>query len=539
MAGVLSPTSPPFRIEETTHTPITRIKGLTTTYSPDELAIGPTRYRFATWFSLELKSRISYNLEWDKVLEAMKDQLWLSAKETWNIPNDNAKSTQLRIANDLFRKFKNNLVTNYEEDMAELIKEYPDLEGLQCVRLVKHVLGRLVPNKETGKNELTEAHLTLNVLASIPTLQQDSRTSQQPQSICASGGPFDEIKEIEACELVIEWFGSEKIVAKGQVYPGRGGILHGLPIEPGFVKVQVDSVEEGCSAFPVARPTDEVKTLHDALGGQFIQWLRKYIRVSKKISSQKSMSQLASNGLSRYQTACARVRHTPVNTQSLYSIYTCGLRRAMAKLPNRPQKIQALANRFINRKDRNKQIHVASPDGMYGKTFYESVEYESLLGWMTNDWIDVTILHWWCMHLFEMVSKEEFNTCGFFNPTIIQGHVCDQESNFAIKHILSTVEAHKEKEIFLALYLQDSHWVLFLICPKTRTGYIFDSYNRDKKKTSNGFYMSNTLERAFDNSFKWTMLELHDSTRALRKDELDGWTINAGSKFFQDYCNDD
>nr|GEZ25128.1 hypothetical protein [Tanacetum cinerariifolium] len=124
-------------------------------------------------------------------------------------------------------------------------------------------------------------------------------------------------------------------------------------------------------------------------------------------------------------------------------------------------------------------------------------------------------------HLFEMVSKEEFNTCAFFNPTIIQGHVCDQESNFSIKHILATVEAHKEKEIFLASYLQE----------------------------------------AFNNSFKWTMLEckqqvalwecgyyvmkfvfetlyikqktfphqLHDSTRALRKDELDGWIINAGS----------
>ena len=64
-----------------------------------------------------------------------------------------------------------------------------------------------------------------------------------------------------------------KIVAKGQVYPSRDGILHGLPMEPGFVKVQVDTVEEGCSAFPVATPTDEVKTLHEALGGQFIQWI--------------------------------------------------------------------------------------------------------------------------------------------------------------------------------------------------------------------------------------------------------------------------
>ncbi|GJY89908.1 ulp1 protease family, C-terminal catalytic domain-containing protein [Tanacetum coccineum] len=114
------------------------------------------------------------------------------------------------------------------------------------------------------------------------------------------------------------------------------------------------------------------------------------------------------------------------------------VKRAMAKLPNRPQKIQALANRFINRKDRNEQIIVASPDGMYEKTFYESVEYESLLGWMTNDWM-------------------------YLAPYYIGGEI--------------------------------SHWVLFLICPKTRMGYIFDSDNRDKKKTQNSFYLSNTVER--------------------------------------------
>ncbi|GKC78571.1 hypothetical protein Tco_1129345, partial [Tanacetum coccineum] len=99
-----------------------------------------------------------------------------------------------------------------------------------------------------------------------------------------------------------------------------------------------------------------------------------------------------------------------------------------------------------------------------GPSRYQNAMLRSVrisLGWMTNDWIDGTILHWWCMHLFEMVSKEEFNTCAFFNPTIIQGRVCDQESNFAIKHILATVEAHKEKEIFLAPYLQE--YAIFLL----------------------------------------------------------------------------
>lgn len=44
----------------------------------------------------------------------------------------------------------------WQEDMAELVE--PGLEGLLCVHSVKHVLGRLIRNKETGKKELTEAH---------------------------------------------------------------------------------------------------------------------------------------------------------------------------------------------------------------------------------------------------------------------------------------------------------------------------------------------------------------------------------------------
>ncbi|GKB26711.1 ulp1 protease family, C-terminal catalytic domain-containing protein [Tanacetum coccineum] len=327
---------------------------------------------------------------------------------------------------------------------------------------------------------------------------------------------------LPACELIIEWFGTEKIVAKGQVYPAIGGILHGLPIEPGFVKVQVDSVEEGCSAFPVARPTDEVKTLHDALGGQFIQWPQKYIRVSKKISSHKSMSHPSSNGPSRYQNACARVRHTPINE---------------------PVPSQAPLTGHCHQQ----MIHVASPDGMYDKTFYESVEYESLLGWMTNDWIDGTILHWWCMHLFEMERKEEFNTCAFFNPTIIQGHVCDQESNFVIKHILATVEAHKEKEIFLAPYLQE-YFSLGLIfnLPYDKDGihirFIQTRQENDLKQFLSeqhsgkcnqqvalwecGYYV---MKFVFETLY---IKQKPSRVRALRKDELDGINNQCGIKVF-------
>ncbi|GJZ95502.1 hypothetical protein Tco_0667836 [Tanacetum coccineum] len=70
--------------------------------------------------------------------------------------------------------------------------------------------------------------------------------------------------------------------------------------------------------------------------GPFCMWRKQPPKLSKK-SNSTCFSKLwrlkdkvgcsNSDGPSRYQNACARVRHTPVNTQSLYSIYTCGLRR--------------------------------------------------------------------------------------------------------------------------------------------------------------------------------------------------------------------
>ena len=39
--------------------------------------------------------------------------------------------------------------------------------------------------------------VALNVMAAIPTLQQDSGKNQQLQSTCASGQSFDDINEIE------------------------------------------------------------------------------------------------------------------------------------------------------------------------------------------------------------------------------------------------------------------------------------------------------------------------------------------------------
>lgn len=183
------------------------------------VATGENNGRFNTWFSTQVKSRISYHLEWKEVTDEMKDQLWLCTEETWNFtPSSTAKMTYLKKANHIHGKFKSMLVTNYvrtnrlpfqkypfmedrhwidfvasksteqfleksekakqsarkNKDPARvgrwgysglrafwrtnkdaLVELFPQLGALQSERAILHVLGRLRRNKNTGLKELT------------------------------------------------------------------------------------------------------------------------------------------------------------------------------------------------------------------------------------------------------------------------------------------------------------------------------------------------------------------------------------------------
>nr|GFC08900.1 ulp1 protease family, C-terminal catalytic domain-containing protein [Tanacetum cinerariifolium] len=104
-----------------------------------------------------------------------------------------------------------------------------------------------------------------------------------------SAESVDTFDEIEECELMFVHFRTECRVAKGVIYLSNG-MLHGKPMDPGFLKIQVDTVDDGWDEVIVPKPTDKVKTLKDVKGGQFIQWPRKYIKVLRKMPSNDSMS---------------------------------------------------------------------------------------------------------------------------------------------------------------------------------------------------------------------------------------------------------
>ncbi|GKE90885.1 hypothetical protein Tco_1571980, partial [Tanacetum coccineum] len=200
-------------------------------------------------------------------------------------------------------------------------------------------------------------------------------------------------------------FRTECRVAKGVIYPSNG-MLHGKPTDPGFLKIQVDTVDDGWDEVIVFKPTDEVKTLKDTKGGQLIQWPRKYIKVLGRMSSNDSMSLPTSIPALTSPTTSAPVLCQMVQ-QELPSQATSSWSGSktitsiqeeddtIKKCMEMPAEIQRLASMFIERPERDDQILVMSHPGMYVERFFEYVEYSSLLAWMTNSWLDGTLKHWW------------------------------------------------------------------------------------------------------------------------------------------------
>jgi hypothetical protein len=89
------------------------------------------------------------------------------------------------------------------------------------------------------------------------------------------------LQNICRCDLLFPFdLRDELVVARGMVHPTSHTILHGYPIQEGFVKVQVDTVVVEYEKVPVhpTTRTDEISVIGDTRS-QFIQWPRNAIKV--------------------------------------------------------------------------------------------------------------------------------------------------------------------------------------------------------------------------------------------------------------------
>ncbi|PWA27318.1 hypothetical protein CTI12_AA627770 [Artemisia annua] len=99
----------------------------------------------------------------------------------------------------------------------------------------------------------------------------------QGSSITSDGysDGLDDLEDPIPCDLLWPYSsGPECRVARGKVYPTRDARLHGSFISEGYVKVQVDTVEDAFKAIPVPKTTETVSVLEHTIL-EFIEWPRK------------------------------------------------------------------------------------------------------------------------------------------------------------------------------------------------------------------------------------------------------------------------
>ncbi|GJZ93181.1 ulp1 protease family, C-terminal catalytic domain-containing protein [Tanacetum coccineum] len=397
-------------------------------------------------------------------------------------------------------------------------------KGVSTVLGVRTALGWVKGDKERHHVVDIEA-ITENVTKTVTAAFQDKFDSQKTQmdsqkteieglkaivahlegresptcldSSCASD-KFDDLEDPAPCDLLWPYGPDEFRVAIGKVYPTRDATLHGSSMSEGHIKVQVDTVEDAYKAIPLPKQTDKAQNLEQSIL-EFIEWPRKKIKIHQTIlpcysmsrsppgptmSCQTPFSDLSSSScyLPRTEENLMPFEHQmpsggymsllesqgallppiptswpqmveqpmsshPSTTEPVEPKQTQEdrIKERLDRVKFRPRSIQGSVKRFANCKN----ISIVAPLEMYGGPWREWIEYEAILDLHIEAKIDITFIHWWTI---------------------------------------------------------DSHWVLMVLCPNSRKGYIVDSYEYEKKNENN-YYFPAIVESALDTKFDWTMVK--------------------------------
>ncbi|KAJ0786075.1 putative papain-like cysteine peptidase superfamily [Helianthus annuus] len=158
---------------------------------------------------------------------------------------------------------------------------------------------------------------------------------------------------------------------------------------------------------------------------------------------------------------------------------------------------------------------------MYPYILKDFIEIEALLQVFANGWVDITIIHWFATLFYTMSNDgERCNPCAFFGPNSINGEMCQRNPEEVKGHILGVYELHMDKQYFLAPYLANDHWSLFIISPTKKEVFILDSLKGNKDK--NSYFLSEVTEDVFKGTkFTWSMVEIWKTTRVATQKDID------------------
>ncbi|KAL8223403.1 hypothetical protein R6Q57_018878 [Mikania cordata] len=191
----------------------------------------------------------------------------------------------------------------------------------------------------------------------------------------------------------------------GQAWPSLERILHGRLINDKCVKVQVDTVIEGFEKTPFhdLTRTDEIICVGDTLRN-FIQWPRDAIKVDTIDPQIQQQYQVGPMGFVNMieQGDQIQLQETQIASTSVPKIPSPKfvdpeIDIALEKIKKRPQAIQSIYKMLADYVGDEHAIICNSSDGMYAETYEEGLSYVELLQLFCNDWLDVTIIHFFAM----------------------------------------------------------------------------------------------------------------------------------------------
>ncbi|KAL8237839.1 hypothetical protein R6Q59_018920 [Mikania micrantha] len=481
-------------------------------FDKNGLAKGENKSFFMSWVGLEFRKQIPYHKVVKDIDPKLYDDIWEYTKETWNISNDQAKAVTLKKGKASMRNFRHDLVEYYQH----------------------------------------WDYFVANV------------SKQEFKSIigCELTWPFD-----DSCP--------DLVLARGRVYPTSQRILHGRPISDGFVKVQVDFVNENCTRFPILPQTrtDEVNEMADTQG-QFIQWPRKSIKVyliyimnaylsiycyikiliffyniqllnTESLQESIALNQQAPqhsgeyrplmlNGELLIQSAhtedvidnqTSGIKDVPhpqtTHTEDVSDPQTNHAKNIPAPKPTEilpdPKKIAPILTLAKSRPQKiyrlaEKLAHV------YAQT--NTINFTSPHGMYMVDYhenVDVESMMQLCVNGwvdYAFAGFKGFHKTTYFNPRVVELGVCNTDPNFVINYIKAVMEHHKDKQYFMAPYLSGSHWSLIMIHRNPKDNKFYGSIidSINKGKDAQCYPIVDIFKKAIGKSISWHMVNCYQQS---------------------------
>ncbi|KAL6508939.1 hypothetical protein OROHE_021498 [Orobanche hederae] len=310
----------------------------------------------------------------------------------------------------------------------------------------------------------------------------------------------------------------------GRRYVGQGilhndlndGILHGVPIEEGYVRVQFEVAEKSELKSKLPRPCDEANLVGEA-PGYFLAWPHKLVSMKletrpKTMNKEKSKHSMGHENLK-----------DPENQRTVESIAGVSSRQLGYPLPEDVSHDGVLeVVRLVVMFDRVTDIDVDMGPFWNADPWIEHINKENVLEVLDTQWLSASSLVFYIRYLCEVYlsrNPDLINKFSFASPHRIVSPLVD--SSEASTHLSKCMLRYVDKDhILLVPYNVSKHWVLVAINTTTESIYFMDpapmttiaKYRSLKALVENAMRCFRTncgrsCTRTAFNAFKWTTIQ--------------------------------